>query len=679
MNIEPYVVLLLVLFPIILFTPQVFADTSFVSAVPSSSVPGCEENLSCYSPFQTKISIGDSVVWTNDDNAAHTVTSGTASVGASGIFDSSLFMAGESFRVEFSESGVYDYFCMVHPWMTGIVLVDSSPTSSQGTSGITPRGTPIPLDSRPKSVSGFTNYQNDEWNFSMDVPIEWEIQESAASDEGWKQVVLFTPDPDFLSTYLSIDYFFNDDSFKGLYGNNALSQLEDNVKSWCDAQTLDESGFTCNDFELIQSEILDEQYIVSYTFTEIGNNGINFYKTGVLSVLPLNDLEYLSIDIEIDFDNIELHSQQIGYMLTSTDFSIFETMSSPATTVQPSKDIPSNLNFKKYTNNDFDFSINYPSEWLVDNKLEVAGDFYKIVGFSADDTFSQTIDTSMIFNDFEFSGLSSSQYLSKLGDYEAGICMDSSIDYNGYQCSNFLVSDELSGSFTDDSGNKWHALYYTYTEDYPDQSYDVAIAQFNLHDDDTVIVYFYFDLDTYENYLSGVDPIQLTTDVMSSFEFTSSAPSTTPTPNSTPITQLECGTGTHEENGKCVADSNGGGCLIATATYGSELAPQVQQLRELRDNSLLHTESGTAFMESFNKIYYSFSPIIADYERENPVFKEVVKLTLTPMLSSLSILNHVDMDSEESVLGIGISLIVLNLVMYLGIPIVAIVGIRKQF
>ena len=676
MNIEPYVVLLLVLFPIILFTPQVFADTSFVSAVPSSSVPGCEENLSCYSPFQTKISIGDSVVWTNDDNAAHTVTSGTASVGASGIFDSSLFMAGESFRVEFSESGVYDYFCMVHPWMTGIVLVDSSPTSSQGTSGITPRGTPIPLDSRPKSVSGFTNYQNDEWNFSMDVPIEWKIQESAASDEGWKQVVLFTPDPDFLSTYLSIDYFFNDDSFKGLYGNNALSQLEDNVKSWCDAQTLDESGFTCNDFELIQSEILDEQYIVSYTFTEIGNNGIDFYKTGVLSVLPLNDSEYLSIDIEIDFDNIELHSQQIGYMLTSTDFSIFETMSSPATTVQSGKDIPSSLNFKKYTNNDFDFSINYPSEWLVDDELLVDGDFYNIVSFSADDTFTQTIDTSIIFNDFKFSGLSSSQYLSKLGDYEAEICKDKTYDYDGYSCSNFVISDELSGSFTDDSGNKWHALYYTYTEDYPDQSYDVAIAQFNLHDDDTVIVYFYFDLDTYENYLSGVDPIQLTTDVMYSFEFTSSAPSTTPVPDSTPITQLECGTGTHEENGKCVSDSNGGGCLIATATYGSELAPQVQQLRELRDNSLLTTESGTSFMNIFNDVYYSFSPIIANYERENPAFKEAVKLTLTPMITTLSLMEYAD--SEESVLSIGISLIILNVGMYIGIPVVVIVGIRKQ-
>ncbi len=118
---------------------------------------------------------------------------------------------------------------------------------------------------------------------------------------------------------------------------------------------------------------------------------------------------------------------------------------------------------------------------------------------------------------------------------------------------------------------------------------------------------------------------------------------------------------------------NGGGCLIATATYGSEMALEVQQLRELRDNTLLQTESGTSFMSTFNDVYYSFSPIIADYERENPVFKEVVKLAITPMINSLSILNYVDMDSESSVLGYGISLILLNLGMYLGIPIFGIV------
>jgi len=123
--------------------------------------------------------------------------------------------------------------------------------------------------------------------------------------------------------------------------------------------------------------------------------------------------------------------------------------------------------------------------------------------------------------------------------------------------------------------------------------------------------------------------------------------------------------------------SKGGGCLIATATYGSEMATEVQLLRELRDNQLLQTESGTAFMSTFNDIYYTFSPIIADYERENPLFKEAVKLAITPLLSSLSILNYVDMDSEESVLGYGISLIILNLGMYLGVPAVVIVGIRK--
>ncbi len=121
----------------------------------------------------------------------------------------------------------------------------------------------------------------------------------------------------------------------------------------------------------------------------------------------------------------------------------------------------------------------------------------------------------------------------------------------------------------------------------------------------------------------------------------------------------------------------GGGCLIATATFGSELAPQVQQLREIRDNTLLETNSGSAFMESFNQFYYSFSPTIADWERENPVFKEVVKLTITPLLTSLSILNYVDMDSEAEVLGYGITLILLNFGMYFVLPAIVIHRLRK--
>ncbi|MBT6646060.1 MAG: hypothetical protein HOB51_00870 [Thaumarchaeota archaeon] len=148
------------------------------------------------------------------------------------------------------------------------------------------------------------------------------------------------------------------------------------------------------------------------------------------------------------------------------------------------------------------------------------------------------------------------------------------------------------------------------------------------------------------------------------------------------VSKPNCGSGTKLVNGICeviqtTETSEGGGCLIATATYGSEMSPQVQQLRELRDNQLLNTESGTAFMSTFNDVYYSFSPIIADYERENPYFKEAVKLAITPMISTLSLMENAN--SESEVLSIGISVIMLNLGMYLGVPAVVIVGIKRKF
>ena len=124
-------------------------------------------------------------------------------------------------------------------------------------------------------------------------------------------------------------------------------------------------------------------------------------------------------------------------------------------------------------------------------------------------------------------------------------------------------------------------------------------------------------------------------------------------------------------------NGDGGGCLIATATFGSELSPQVQQLREIRDNQLLQTKSGTEFMNLFNHMYYSFSPYVSDYERENPIFKESVKLLITPMLYSLSILNYAELNSEYDVLGYGISLILLNAGIYLVAPAIVLSQILK--
>ena len=125
------------------------------------------------------------------------------------------------------------------------------------------------------------------------------------------------------------------------------------------------------------------------------------------------------------------------------------------------------------------------------------------------------------------------------------------------------------------------------------------------------------------------------------------------------------------------AEPQGGGCLIATAAFGSEMAPQVQLLREIRDNTVLQTESGSAFMTGFNQFYYSFSPVIADYERENPVFKETVKLALTPLLTSLTLLQYADINSESEMLGYGIGVILLNIGMYFVAPAVLIMKVRS--
>ncbi len=123
--------------------------------------------------------------------------------------------------------------------------------------------------------------------------------------------------------------------------------------------------------------------------------------------------------------------------------------------------------------------------------------------------------------------------------------------------------------------------------------------------------------------------------------------------------------------------SEGGGCLIATAAYGTEMAPQVQFLREIRDNQLMSTSSGASFMTGFNQLYYSFSPYVADYERENPAFKELVKIGITPLLSSLSIMEYAE--SESQVLGYGIGVILLNIGMYFAAPAMLFFKIRKKF
>ena len=177
------------------------------------------------------------------------------------------------------------------------------------------------------------------------------------------------------------------------------------------------------------------------------------------------------------------------------------------------------------------------------------------------------------------------------------------------------------------------------------------------------------------------------TEIVETVRVTGSAPPPPPPPPPADVVEpVEpqdpvCGPGTELVNGICQVvqaetppTQTTNGCLIATATYGTELAPQVQLLREIRDNTLMSTSSGTTFMSGFNHLYYTFSPTIADMERESPIFRQAVQAFITPMISTLSIMSLADDGSEFDVLGLGISVIALNLGMYIAAP--ALIGFK---
>lgn len=116
----------------------------------------------------------------------------------------------------------------------------------------------------------------------------------------------------------------------------------------------------------------------------------------------------------------------------------------------------------------------------------------------------------------------------------------------------------------------------------------------------------------------------------------------------------------------------GGGCLIATAAFGTEMAPQVQRLREIRDNVVYSTVSGTAFMATFNELYYMVSPHIADYQRQDPAFGGVVRGAIYPMVHSLGLMGYAEPGDELGVLGLGTAVLAMNLGLYVATPLLAI-------
>ena len=228
--------------------------------------------------------------------------------------------------------------------------------------------------------------------------------------------------------------------------------------------------------------------------------------------------------------------------------------------------------------------------------------------------------------------------------------------------------------FENDAGRKAHLVISTQNIETPTETVQFKIAQIHFTNSDTTYSIIHINLAEWFRYeINAFDSVVKNFEVridgtMQNIEF-----------GQHPVFRQLIADSRLKSEPEALPPARVGGCLIATATFGSEMAPQVQLLREIRDNTVLQTESGVNFMIGFNQFYYSFSPAIADYERENPVFKEAVKITLTPLITSLTLLQYVDIDSESEMLGYGIAVILLNIGMYFIAPTVLIIKIRSFY
>jgi len=650
-----YYFLIVLLVPILIsvsMTDDVYALTYTVSIPAGSSVPGCEETDQCFLPYLVTIEVGDTVIWTNNDSSAHTVTSGNPTYGPDDIFDSSLLMAGNTFSHRFDSSGLFAYYDMVHPWMQGIVVVHDKDTNET-------------VIDESSEVSTQTNSIQKECHlFEYDDPRVLYIIEFAKIFENYTKNVGFEKylkgidygQSEKISEY--VQSIFQSEDFAVMYFEKDLSSEEEKLMIQVSEKYLE--------------YLLDgKNRLISYVGT-----GYQDAKNEINSI-QCNNPESLLVDRDEALNDLEQAKTEREQAIKYSFPDIIEDWEKELKIKKQSFQIESPIVIEQITSEPVDKTTVVTTgeiglkkgDW-VKYQIDVGGEGF-IGGMmnSVKDSLEDP-DTGCIFSDIEWfkkevieindkNPVFKTSKFCNGKEYEAGVMPDSNFSF-------FIPVDVRVGDVIRDSEELGELkVVGTEKREYGDKTVDVI----KVHSESETIFDNGHMKTTDTSYYEKLSGILLEYDV--SLEAIG-----TPLFGDMSITFNIFAIDFNIPR-SFASMSNGGGCLIATATFGTELAPEVQQLREIRDNSLLQTKSGSAFMESFNQFYYSFSPAIADLERENPVFKEAVKLTITPLLSSLSLLNYVDMDSDVEVLGYGISLILLNIGMYFVAPILAIIKIKK--
>jgi len=604
--------------------------------------------------------VGLKVVWTNNDFQSHTITSGTID-NADEFFDSDLLLPNQPFTFVFKNTGSYPYFCMIHPWESATLSISSAELAhveQEEQVEVKPEDKPLPSfvdpDKDPQHYINryLTEPKYKEW-FDSNYP-EYTIYEavgiSKAALSAPSNVLSFeTPitnpkdvhNSEFynVNTECQLKYFFYKDPTKASEIVSLLYQSEQRVEQ----EYLARAG-QYGDYGLMReiiAEIIMEQYsinpilkgnVIVISDQELPHEEIQQIQQGTHPCEEefelytfVGDASNLAFTAKTFFEDTPISGAEIGQWV-KYQFEI------NAGSDENLRDLMNKQLSGSFSGANFDLD---DVEWLKTEVIEISGNEITVQ------------------NEFKVRGKTSLFTDTITRDFTTYGILKPFIPTNVKQ-GNILFRDNTFGDISVVDFQK---------KNYGGKNIDtirvMASSEYNQADG--------FIETTIENYydkktgmlLEGQMGVQAAS-LSESFD-------------------VEIQIKAIDFHIPSATLAGGGGCLIATATYGSELAPQVQQLREVRDNSLLQTESGRSFMELFNQFYYSFSPTIADLERENPVFKEVVKLAITPLLSSLSLLNYVDMDSEVEVLGYGISIILLNVAMYFVAPVIAIVKVRDLY
>ena len=491
-----------------------------IQNVPGSAAPGCEPN--CFVPSNGAVNPGGTAIWENNDSAAHTITSGTPANGPDGIFDSGLIMPNQSFSYTFDIVDVFDYYCMVHPWMIGKITVTGADVSIENENEIESQQEEIkmkeidttPIITDTISIASFANTPDCDIEKNCISP--YHAQVTINQNVTWNETPFATHIVSGNSTFGPGGYFdfgvkINEKTIHA-FNETGIFHYFDMMHPWIEGTiTVTIENFLLHLYNILQTQLLLPSALAVTEFPIITDS--DSYKHGqVVKISGITSEENISLQVK-----------------------------DPSGKTVLIRTLPAEGNFS--------YEIGLPNYFKVGE--------YNIFASVTIDNIPKIVSKSIYLLD---------------EDGEVGPIHTSSIN----------VIPESSEEQT-----------------------------------------------------------------QSSEEQTQS--------------------------------SEGGGCLIATAAFGSEMAPQVQFLREIRDNTVMNTQSGTIFMTGFNQFYYSFSPYVADYQRENPVFKEAVKVTLTPLLTSLTLLNHVEIDSDGEMLGYGLSIILLNVGMYFVAPASLILIIKRRF